>query len=69
VLALDAYLRDVRPDFSKNPREGALFPTTYGRRISMTLLDQRRDDAALHARAGQDARGDDAHAPSRAVTA
>ena len=39
VLALDTYLRDARPELAKNPREGALFLTRFGTRVSRTMLD------------------------------
>ena len=39
VLALDVYLRDGRPELSKNPRESALFLTRFGTRLGRTMLD------------------------------
>jgi integrase/recombinase XerD len=39
LLALDVYLREARPELSKNPREGALFLTRFGTRLGRTMLD------------------------------
>ena len=39
VLSIDLYLRDLRPDLVKNPREGALFLTKYGTRVCKSMLD------------------------------
>ena len=39
VLSIDLYLRDLRPDLVKNPREEALFLTKYGTRVCKSMLD------------------------------
>jgi integrase/recombinase XerD len=49
LLALDAYLRDARPAFLKDPREAALFVTWEGKRltpITLRVMVQRRARAA-----------------------
>ena len=38
ALALDLYLKDVRPELAKNAREPALFLSRYGRRLSQTQM-------------------------------
>ena len=49
ALALNVYLRDVRPVFLKSPRESALFVTWEGRRltsITLRVMVERRAQAA-----------------------
>jgi len=49
LLALDAYLRDSRPELAKHAREHALFLSRYGRRFAicgLRLLVQRHGFAA-----------------------
>jgi integrase/recombinase XerD len=38
ALALDVYLRELRPEMAKGARERALFLSKYGRRLSQTQL-------------------------------
>lgn len=38
AAALDAYLRDGRPELVKDPREGALFITTWGTRLNVKRI-------------------------------
>lgn len=48
ALALDVYLRDLRPELVKNAREQALFLSKYGRRLSQT---RQQEIVVAHARA------------------